>query len=87
MTSMPVSYDGSNLLKCRVSMTYVRYVLRGLDSGSISSQATRLPVNSGAGNASTNPLIDLGVGILNDATGLNVSARAAQNVIDYFGTR
>ena len=88
MNSMPVSYDGSNLLKCTVSMTYVRYVLRGLDAGgSISSQATRLPVNSGAGNASTNPWIDLGVGILNDATGLNVSARAAQNVIDYFGSR
>ena len=87
MTSMPVSYDGSNLLKCTVSMTYVRYVLRGLDGGSISSQATRPPVNSGAGNASTNPWLDLGIGILNDATGLNVSARAAQNVIDYFGTR
>ena len=86
MTSMPVSYDGSNLLKCTVSMTYVRYVLRGLDVGSISSQATRPPVNSGAGNASTNPWLDLGIGILNDATGLNVSARAAQNVIDYFGS-
>ena len=68
-------------------MTYVRYVLRGLDGGSISSQATRLPVNSGAGDSSTNPWLDLGVGILNDATGLNVSARAAQNVIDYFGSR
>ena len=86
MTSMPVSYDGSNLLKCTVSMTYVRYVLMGLDAGTISSQATRPPVNSGAGNSSTNPWLDLGIGILNDATGLNVSARAAQNVIDYFGS-
>jgi len=25
--SMPVSYDGSNLLKCTVSMTYLRYVI------------------------------------------------------------
>ena len=84
MNSMPVSYDGSNLLKCTVSMTYLRYVLVGLDAGSISSQATRPPVNKGAGNSSVNPWLDLGMGILNDATGLNVSSQAAQNVIDYF---
>jgi hypothetical protein len=85
MNSMPVSYDGSNLLKCTVSMTYVRYVLMGLDSGTISSQATRPPQNSGAGQRGVNPWLDLGIGILNDATGLNVSSQAAQNVIDYFG--
>ena len=27
ITSMPVSYDGSNLLKCSVQMSYVRYVV------------------------------------------------------------
>ena len=27
ITSMPVSYDSSSLLKCTVSMTYIRYVL------------------------------------------------------------
>ena len=27
---MPVSYDGSSLLKCSVSMTYVRYVVKNL---------------------------------------------------------
>ena len=88
INSMPLSYDGSNLLKCTVSMTYVRYVLTGLDAGTISSQATRPPVNSGAGRATrgTNPWLDLGIGILNDATGLNVSSQAAQNVIDYFGS-
>jgi len=85
MNSMPVSYDGSNLLKCTVSMTYLRYVLVGLDAGTISSQATRPPQNSGAGSSGVNPWLDLGIGILNDATGLNVSSQAAQNVIDYFG--
>ena len=86
MTSMPLSYDGSNLLKCTVSMTYVRYVLMGLDRGTISSQAARPPVNSGAGQSGVNPLLDFGIGILNDVTGLNVSSQAAQNVIDYFGS-
>jgi hypothetical protein len=27
--SMPVSYDGNNLLKCSVSMSYIRYVQSG----------------------------------------------------------
>tara|TARA_B100000700_G_scaffold237271_2_gene263395 strand:+ start:401 stop:1156 length:756 start_codon:yes stop_codon:yes gene_type:complete len=31
ITSMPVSYDGSDLLKCTVSMTYMRYVVTNLD--------------------------------------------------------
>ena len=26
ISSMPVSYDGNNLLKCSVSMSYIRYV-------------------------------------------------------------
>ena len=30
ISSMPVSYDGSSLLKCTVSMSYVRYVVRKL---------------------------------------------------------
>ena len=27
ITSMPVTYDGSDILKCNVSMTYIRYVI------------------------------------------------------------
>ena len=27
---MPVSYDGSSLLKCSVSMSYIRYVVKNL---------------------------------------------------------
>ena len=30
ISSMPVSYEGSSLLKCTVSMSYVRYVVRNL---------------------------------------------------------
>ena len=29
ITSMPVSYEASSLLKCSVQMTYIRYVLKG----------------------------------------------------------
>ncbi len=31
INSMPVSYDASSLLKCTVSMSYVRYIVRNLD--------------------------------------------------------
>ena len=30
ISSMPVSYDGSSLLKCSVSLTYTRYVIKDL---------------------------------------------------------
>ena len=36
ITSMPVSYDGSSLLKCSVQMTYVRYVVHHYSGGSAS---------------------------------------------------
>lgn len=32
ITSMPVSYDSSSLLKCTVSMTYIRYILTAIPS-------------------------------------------------------
>ena len=37
ITSMPVTYDGSQLLKCSVQMTYVRYVVHHYPGGSASS--------------------------------------------------
>ena len=83
MNSMPLSYDGSNLLKCTVSMTYMRYVMRGLDRGTISSQAVRPPQNTGAGNRN-NPWVDFGVDMLNEFTGLNIPNQAAQRLVNYF---
>lgn len=38
VTSMPVSYESSSLLKCTVSMTYIRYVLK--PGGSVSETLT-----------------------------------------------
>ena len=32
ITSMPVSYESSNLLKCTVSMSYIRYIVQRLSS-------------------------------------------------------
>lgn len=46
VSSMPVSYDSSSLLKCTVSMSYIRYILnKGLD----------LPVNREDGQDPTTP--------------------------------
>ena len=43
ITSMPVSYDSSDVLKCRVSMSYIRYVLNTVPSDGV---ATQLPTAS-----------------------------------------
>ena len=38
VSSMPVSYDSSNLLKCSVSMTYLRYVMKEITQPSKTPQ-------------------------------------------------
>ena len=40
VSSMPVSYDSSSLLKCTVSMTYIRYVLVESSGGDKTSNTT-----------------------------------------------
>ena len=35
ITSMPITYDGSSLLKCSVQMTYMRYVMQSLSGPGI----------------------------------------------------
>ena len=58
ITSMPVSYDGSDLLKCSVAMTYIRYIVD-----------TRLRPESGVGllnileQAGGNDLLNLAFGV------------------------
>jgi hypothetical protein len=52
ISSMPVSYDSSSLLKCTVSMSYVRYYVGG------STDSSSAPTSEGMGNvpgAYTNP--------------------------------
>ena len=43
INSMPVSYDSSSLLKCTVSMSYIRYVLIQGSSAASSESPTRSP--------------------------------------------
>lgn len=44
INSMPVSYDGSSLLKCNVSLTYIRYVLKNLHkTAAYPSKTPRFP--------------------------------------------
>ena len=51
MNSMPVSYDSSSLLKCTVSLSYVRYVLKNLHQTAAYSQNT--PSGSNLGQSFT----------------------------------
>ena len=29
LSSMPVSYDGNDVLRCNVTMSYIRYIMKG----------------------------------------------------------
>tara|TARA_B100000035_G_scaffold57147_1_gene45428 strand:+ start:2161 stop:2910 length:750 start_codon:yes stop_codon:yes gene_type:complete len=74
ISSMPVSYESSSLLKCTVSMTYIRYVTRpGNPSNSNPSSLTP------AGFAQANDLLTTIGGIP------RVIANAAGNAISDFG--
>ena len=57
ITSMPVSYDASSLLKCTVSFSYIRYYIESLE-GSTATQGSRPTTRSPNGAADspfTNP--------------------------------
>ena len=69
---MPVSYDGSDLLKCSVALTYIRYIV---DTGLRSENGTLLnpfqqAVANTAGNF-TNAIVDRVTGndLLGDIAG------------------
>lgn len=65
ISSMPVSYDTSSLLKCTVSMTYIRYIVEKLtdppaeqgQSGAPSNPIEQAAINS-AGAGFSDPVLD-----------------------------
>ncbi len=72
ISSMPVTYDSSSLLKTTVSMTYVRYIINNLDQN-ISSQATKPP--PGGGNRdqpNQNPWVNFAADALEQFGGVHV---------------
>ena len=50
ISSMPVSYDGSSLLKCSVSMSYIRYVVNNLHKKPSRLENNLNPVEQGQFN-------------------------------------
>ena len=57
ISAMPVSYDTSGLLKCTVSMTYLRYVVAQTDQFSMGNQEK--PTSSENPNSTTDPIQNL----------------------------
>ncbi len=86
ITSMPVSYDGSQLLKCNVSLTYIRYVVKpGGGFGGFSSPSVGNvfdPFSQSIFN--TNALTNIGANLADSAvtrlTGSNFLGDIAGNV-------
>ena len=70
ITSMPITYDGSSLLKCSVQMTYMRYVMKSL-SGTVGSTQTFDPFQQSQFNS--NGLTDFATNVFDTVlpTGLN----------------
>ena len=60
---MPVTYDGSSLLKCSVQMTYMRYVMKSL-SGTVGSTQTFDPFQQSQFNS--NGLTDFAANVLDN---------------------
>ncbi len=87
VSSMPVSYDSSSLLKCTVSMTYLRYVLVQEKSQSQSQQPVtpeqQAAFNNAQFNTSNTTLPGLeGAGALSTGGVPTSAANASGNAID-----
>lgn len=89
ISSMPVSYDSSSLLKCTVSMTYLRYVLvQGTKSTESQTQQPATPEQQAAFNNAQFNTSDMSLPGLEGAGALSTggvptsAAAASGNVID-----
>ncbi len=69
VTSMPVSYDASSLLKCTVSFSYIRYYIESLN-GSTATQGSR-PTTRSPNGAADSPF-----------TGAQLDAIEAQDILN-----
>ena len=76
ISSMPVTYDSSSLLKTTVSMAYLRYVLKGLDRN-ISSQTTKSLGGGGRGQPNENPFINFAADALGDFANQHIPGSGA----------
>ena len=65
ITSMPVTYDGSSLLKCSVQMSYFRYVMRAITNTSRKTPVIGDPFQQAAFNS--NGLSNLAANVADNA--------------------
>ena len=81
ITSMPVTYEGSSLMTCNVSMTYIRYVARPLNTPPITVptplQAAGFNIGGFLGGIAAN-LVDT---VVDKATGSDLAGDIAGNIV------
>jgi len=80
ISSMPVSYDSSSLLKCTVSMTYIRYVLFKDENVVGSSSSLSTPTQQATFNTSNIPGLDYGNYTTTGGISLPTAASAGNTV-------
>ena len=69
INSMPVSYDSSQLLKCTVSMTYLRYVIKRTVAQTPPGEKTPIPQPKDGSSAAERFFNDNRTSLLNDKNG------------------
>ena len=85
ITSMPISYDSSSLLKCTVSMTYIRYVLMQESAAASQPQPNFNLTPQQLANINTqafNPNTNLGIAPLTTGGIPFPSAQASGNTVN-----
>ena len=80
ISSMPISYDSSSLLKCTVSMSYIRYILNKGSISPINDPQQKSLTQQASENSKATP--GFGVPSLNDA--YNRMSQSRPSVIDSF---
>ena len=77
ITSMPVTYEGSSLLTCNVSMTYIRYIARPIHSSPITVPTPGQQAGFNVGGIFANAAASLVNNVVDKATGSDFAGDVA----------
>ncbi len=81
ITSMPVTYEGSSLMTCNVSMTYIRYVARPLNTPPITIPTPLQAAGFNIGGFLANTAANLVDSAVTNITGSDVAGDVAGDIV------
>ncbi len=81
ITSMPVTYEGSSLLTCNVSMTYIRYIARPITTAPFNVPTPGQQASFNIGGILANAAASLVNNVVDKATGSDLAGDIAGAVV------